>query len=109
MKWIRVTETRNIPVREGRCVELGGQQIAIFNLGDRFLAVDNACPHRGGPLCDGIVSGNHVVCPLHAYRVNLDTGNVVKPEVSVKVDTHPVRVENGVVLVEMEEEEEMAA
>jgi len=109
MKWIRVTETNNIPVREGRCVEIGGRQIAIFNLGNRFMAVDNACPHRGGPLCDGIVSGNHVVCPLHAYRVNLDTGNVVKPEVAVKVDTYPVRVENGVVLLQMEEEEEMAA
>src|SRR5882724_6085384 len=53
MKWIRVTTTENIPLREGRCVQIGDEEIAIFNLGDRFVAVDNACPHRGGPLCDG--------------------------------------------------------
>ena len=51
----------------------------IFNLGDRFLATDNRCPHKGGPLCDGIVAGDSVVCPLHAWKVRLDTGTVERP------------------------------
>ena len=50
-----------------------------------------------------------VVCPLHAYKVCLDTGNVLKPEVCVRVDTFPVRVENGVILVAMDGVEEKAA
>lgn len=110
-KWIRVTKTENIPVREGRAVEIDGDEIAIFNLGDRFVAIENACPHRGGPLADGIVSGSTVICPLHAYKICLDTGNVEKPDVCVRVDTYPVRVENGVVLVQLTKarEEEKAA
>ena len=109
MSWIRVTETENIPLREGRAVQIGDREIAIFNLGDRFTACDNACPHRGGPLADGIVSGATVVCPLHAYKVCLETGNVRKPEVCVKVDTYEVRVEDGVILVDVEDAEEKAA
>jgi nitrite reductase (NADH) small subunit len=109
MKWFRVTQIENIPLREGRAVTLAEREIAIFNLGDRFVAVDNACPHRGGPLCDGIVSGASVTCPLHGYKVCLDTGEVLKPDVSIRVDTYPVRVEDGVVSVRVEEAREKAA
>ena len=56
-RWLRITDCSNIPPREGRAVTVGHHDIAIFNLGDRFLATANRCPHRGGPLCDGIVSG----------------------------------------------------
>jgi nitrite reductase (NADH) small subunit len=109
MNWVRVTTVENIPLREGRAVRVGPDEIAIFNLGDRFVACENSCPHRGGPLADGIVSGSSVVCPLHAYKICLDSGNVIKPEVCVRVDTFPVRVENGVILVALEETEEKAA
>lgn len=109
MNWIRVTNAENIPRREGRAIRVGGQEIAIFNLGDRFTACDNACPHRGGPLADGIVSGAAVVCPLHAYRLCLDTGKVTKPDLCVKVDTYPVRVEEGVVVVALPDAQEKAA
>ena len=102
MNWIRITNIENIPLREGRAVDVGDREIAVFNLGDRFVACDNACPHRGGPLADGIVSGDTVVCPLHGYKVCLDTGNVLKPDVCV-------RVENGVVQVALEEVEEECA
>lgn len=78
-RWIRVTVAENIPPREGRAVQVGDREIALFNLGDRFLAVDNRCPHRGGPLADGIVAGSAAVCPLHAWRVNLETGVVERP------------------------------
>jgi nitrite reductase (NADH) small subunit len=109
MSWIRVTEIENIPLREGRAVQIGDREIAIFNLGGKFVATDNACPHRGGPLADGIVSGTTVVCPLHAYKVCLESGNVTKPDVCVKVDKYEVRVEGGVVMVDVDEAEEKAA
>jgi nitrite reductase (NADH) small subunit len=99
MKWIRVTPVENIPVREGRSVQIGEDEIAIFNLGDRYLAIDNNCPHRGGPLCDGIVSGETVVCPLHGWKISLETGEVLKPDVCVRVGTYPVSVEDGVINV----------
>ena len=110
MNWIRVTRAENIPLREGRSVRIGDDEIAIFNLGDdRYVAVDNACPHRGGPLCDGIVSGNAVICPLHGWKISLETGNVMKPDVCVRVETYPVSVRDGVVCVQIEKTEEEKA
>jgi nitrite reductase (NADH) small subunit len=109
MKWIHVTKIEDIPLRQGRSVTIGGVEIAIFNLGDRFVAVDNACPHRGGPLCDGIVSGTTVACPLHGYKVCLESGKMLKPDLGVRVDTYPARVEDGVVLVKLETSQEIAA
>ena len=101
-RWIRVTTTDSIPRQEGRAVTLGGRELAIFNLGERFLAVENRCPHLGGPLSDGIVSGCAVVCPLHAWKVRLDTGRVDRPAASSAcVRTFSTRVEDGVVLVQL--------
>lgn len=98
--WIWVTAVENIPPREGRAVAVAGRNIAIFNLGDRFLATDGACPHKGGPLADGIVSGDTVVCPLHAWKINLASGGVDRPSgITACVQTYPVRVDNGVVVV----------
>ena len=101
-RWIRVTTTDSIPRREGRAVTLGGRELAIFNLGDRFLAVENRCPHQGGPLADGIVSGCAVVCPLHAWKVRLDTGSVDRPAAAdACVRTFSTRVEDGIVMVQL--------
>ena len=102
-RWVRVTTIDAIPAREGRSVQIGGREIAIFNLGDGFLATDNRCPHNGGPLCDGIVTGHSVVCPLHAWKVNLCTGGVERPAVGKdrSVRTYPTRIEDGVVLIEL--------
>jgi nitrite reductase (NADH) small subunit len=96
--WVRVTRCESVPLREGRAVTLAGREIAIFNLGDRFLATDNQCPHQGGPLCDGIVAGDSVVCPLHAWKVRLESGTVVRPACNeASVATYPTRVDDGVV------------
>ena len=87
-RWVRVTRSETVPLREGRAVTLAGREIAIFNLGDRFLATDNQCPHQGGPLCDGIVAGDSVVCPLHAWKVRLDSGVVERPAVQERLHHH---------------------
>lgn len=100
--WVRITPAENIPLREGRSVQMAGHDIAIFNLGDRFLAVENKCPHRGGPLADGIVSGQTVVCPLHAWKVDLENGQVTnRPEENPCVKTFPAAVRDGVVMLEL--------
>lgn len=104
-RWTRIAYSRDIPLREGRAVRVGNRDIAIFNLGDRFLAIENRCPHKGGPLADGIVSGMAVVCPLHAWRMNLETGKGVNgPSAASCVQTFRTRVEDGVVLLQLSEE-----
>lgn len=100
--WVRITQCKNFPLREGRAVRLGEREIAIFNLGNRFLAVENRCPHQGGPLSDGILSGSSVVCPLHAWKVDLEDGTVKRPsDIAECVETFATRIESGTVLVEV--------
>src|SRR5438445_1246925 len=101
MNWIRITNAASIPPREGRAVNMGGLSIAIFNTGERFLAVENRCPHSGGPLADGIVGGTTVTCPLHNWRICLETGLVTKPCVEgvPQVRTYPVEVRDGIVML----------
>ena len=100
-RWIRVTAVENLPLREGRAVTLGDREIALFNLGHRVLATDNQCPHQAGPLCDGIVTGESVVCPLHAWKVNLASGVVERPTQGKDhcVRTYPTRIQDGIVVV----------
>jgi nitrite reductase (NADH) small subunit len=101
-EWVRVAYCEDIPLHEGRAVLVGDREIAVFNLGDRFLAVDNRCPHRGGPLADGIVSGESVVCPLHGWKIDLQNGSVQRPaETPACVKTFATRVEAGTLLLEV--------
>ncbi len=67
-----------IPLGEGRVFEVEGRSIAVFRTrqGEVF-ATHAACPHKAGPLADGIIAGAQIVCPLHAYKFDLATGNPV--------------------------------
>jgi len=102
-EWVKLATCDQVPLREGRVVMIDGLEVALFNLGDRFLATENRCPHRAGPLCDGIVTGDAVVCPLHSWKINLSTGCVERPgEVGDRsVTTYPVRIEQGVLIVKV--------
>ena len=99
--WVSIVPHADLPLREGRALLLGDLDIALFNLGDRVLATDNRCPHEGGPLCDGIVSGNTVVCPLHAWKINLERGSVVRPSAQAHhcVRTYRTKIVDGVVML----------
>ncbi len=101
MSWTRITQTENIPAREGRSVKIGNVDLAIFNLEGRFLAIENQCPHKGGPLCDGIVSGTTVVCPLHGWRFDLEPGAAVRATLPACLTIFPTRVEDGIVMVDV--------
>jgi len=99
--WTPITIIENVPLREGRAVTVRDAEIAIFHLEDRYLTIGNKCPHKGGPLCDGIVSGTTVVCPLHGQRFDLETGMPVLASQPDCVATYPTRVEGGVIFVDL--------
>ena len=101
LHWTPVTKVESIPLREGRAVTVGGAEIAIFHLENRCLTIENKCPHKGGPLCDGIVSGAVVVCPLHGRRFDLETGLAVRSSEPACVTTYPTRVEDGIIFVDL--------
>ena len=67
----------DVPAGEGRAITLDGRRIAIFRAFGGWYALDAVCPHRGGPLADGIVCDRAVICPLHERRFDLQTGTAL--------------------------------
>jgi len=88
----------------GKLVDVGGQKIAIFNSGGRYYAIENTCPHRGGPLAEGKIEGDEVICPWHGSRFNVTTGAVLEPPARQGVRSFAVRVTGDDVEVEIGEE-----
>ena len=98
---VRIAAVADVPEGTGRVVEAGGRTLALFNVNGTFHAIDNACPHRGGPLGEGDLDGPLVVCPWHAWRWDVTTGaNANNPAVTVA--RLPVSVEAGAVFVQIE-------
>lgn len=98
--WIKVCDLDSIPPRGARVVQTEAGSIAVFRTGENELfAIDDRCPHRGGPLSQGIVFERRVACPLHGMVIALDTGEAVAPDQGC-VKTYPVRVDDGEVSVQ---------
>jgi len=70
----KVCDVQDVPMGEGRAVTIAGRRIALFRTRCGWHALDNACPHMGGPLADGIVAERSVICPLHERRFDLESG-----------------------------------
>lgn len=91
--WLDIGSVTEVPFRGSRLVATGRGDIAVFKAFDgRIFALWDKCPHKGGPLSQGIVNGHSVTCPLHNWVIGLDTGEVQGPDggcarkVAVKVD-----------------------
>ena len=93
-KWYPVANKSEIPLREGRRVFYSGYEAALFNLGDEYFSVDNRCPHKAGPLADGIVAGKAVFCPLHNWKINLKDGCALSGGKG-QVKVYPVKILRG--------------
>ena len=96
----KVADVAEVGDGQARVVEVDGRSVAVFNVAGHFYAIDNVCPHRGGPLGEGDVEGAIVVCPWHGWRWDVTTGaNANNP--AVKMACFPVSVDNGAVFVEL--------
>ena len=94
-EWVDVGAAADVLPRSARVVRTVGGDVAVFRTAtDAYYAVDNRCPHRGGPLSEGIVHGDAVTCPLHNWVINLPTGKAVGADEGC-VTTIPVKVEAG--------------
>lgn len=92
----------NIPKLGARVVRSATHgDIAVFrNADDEVFALRDKCPHKGGPLSQGIVFGTKVSCPLHGWTICLDDGNAMAPDEGC-VQSFPVKVEDGQILLEV--------
>ena len=109
MSWTDIAALEDIPVRGARIVKTHAGCIAVFRTADdEVFATSDRCPHKGGPLSEGIIHGTSVTCPLHNWVFSLETGEAQGADEG-QIATYPARVENGRVLMDLSEINKVAA
>ncbi|MEL6585321.1 MAG: nitrite reductase small subunit NirD [Pseudomonadota bacterium] len=99
MTWIDVGAVTDIPLRGARLVKTPVGCVALFRTDEaEVFAASNTCPHKGGPLADGIVHGQKVTCPLHNWVFDLNTGKAQGED--GRIATYPVQVDGGRILLD---------
>ena len=102
MNWVDIGDISDIPLRGARCVKTPGGKIAVFRTADNDVyAIEDHCPHKGGPLSQGIVHGASVTCPLHNWVISLETGMAQGADEGA-VRTIPVRNVGGKLSISIE-------
>ena len=103
--WLQIGRLEDIPRQGARVVTTATGDIALFRtVDDEVFALRDQCPHKGGPLSQCIVHGKKVACPLHDWKIALDSGLAVAPDVGCAA-RYPVRVVEGVVSLSLTPEE----
>jgi nitrite reductase/ring-hydroxylating ferredoxin subunit len=100
-RFVKVATTGELAPGQAKKVELEGKTIALFNLEGSYHAIDDTCPHRGGPLSQGLIEGEVVTCPWHGSKFQIKTGEVLTPPARTGVSSYPVRVEGSDIEVEL--------
>ncbi len=94
----KVAKVSDVKTGEGKVVIAGGKEVALFNVGGQFSAIDNVCPHQGGPLGEGMLDGEEITCPWHGWTFNVKNGvctfnpNASVPSFQVKVEGEDILV-----------------
>jgi nitrite reductase (NADH) small subunit len=102
MNWVSIGSLSAIPRRGARCVVTPRGKVAVFRTADdQVFAIDDHCPHKGGPLSQGIVHGAAVTCPLHNWVISLETGKALGADEGA-VRTIPVRIEGERLFIALE-------
>ncbi|WP_245005168.1 nitrite reductase small subunit NirD [Paraburkholderia sacchari] len=100
--WTRACDVEDIPRLGSRVLERAAGNIAVFrNAQDQVFALLDRCPHKAGALSQGIVHGNTVTCPLHAWNIALDTGHACAPDEGC-TQHFPIKVEGGEVFISLD-------
>ena len=106
--WIEIVALEEIPKLGSRVIRTDTMDVAVFRTaGDQVFALRDACPHKGGPLSQGIVQGNSVTCPLHNWKIDLASGEALGPDEGC-TNVFSTKVENGMVFLALKAEEAAA-
>ena len=101
---IRVCKTSELPHGQSKCIQANGKEVAVFNIKEKYFAIDNLCLHAGAPLTEGSVDEEkcQVVCGWHAWGYDLSTGKcVTHPKQDVFTGTYNVMVKGDDIFVEV--------
>lgn len=97
--YVKVAAVGDVPPGEMIIVEAGGEEVVIANVDGEFCAFNNSCSHRGGPLGEGILTGEVVECPFHGGQFNIRTGEAVSAPPTEAVKTYPIQIEGDEIKV----------
>jgi nitrite reductase/ring-hydroxylating ferredoxin subunit len=97
----KIAKIGDIEPDKGKCFEVDGRRIAVFNLGGSYHAIDDMCTHAEASLSEGEVSGDEIMCPLHFATFNIMTGACTGPPADEDVRSYPVRVTGDDIEVEV--------
>jgi 3-phenylpropionate/trans-cinnamate dioxygenase ferredoxin subunit len=92
--WIDVAAVGEIGEGGVKLVDVGGDEVAVFNIAGDYYALADVCTHDGGTLADGTVEGHEIECPRHGARFDIRTGKVTAPPAYEAVQTYPVRIKD---------------
>jgi nitrite reductase (NADH) small subunit len=92
-KRVKVCPASELTAGGAKSVKVGDGEVAVFNDGGAYRAMDNTCPHRGAPLCDGRLEGGVVTCPWHGWQFNVSDGSLLMNP-ATKLKTYKV-VQDG--------------
>ena len=101
MPFVKLASQSELPAEgEAKEFELAGKAICVANLNGTLCAIDNVCLHMGGPLGQGVIEGNKLVCPWHGWEYDPITGRLSDDPAS-RLAVYPLRIENGDVMIEI--------
>ncbi len=93
--WVDVCKVEELAPGDHRVLDLEGTDVAVFNLGGKFYAIEDRCTHDGAEIASGKLEGDAIVCPRHGARFCIKTGKALTPPAYEDLHVFPVRVENG--------------
>jgi 3-phenylpropionate/trans-cinnamate dioxygenase ferredoxin component len=103
--FVPIANIEDLPPGTCKSIEIKGWGIALFNLKGQIFALDNTCPHAGGPLGEGSIKGEYVACPWHEWKFHIPTGVCQKnPTPSLNVPCYEVRIVEGTIQIDLPSE-----
>jgi 3-phenylpropionate/trans-cinnamate dioxygenase ferredoxin subunit len=101
LEYVEIAPFDQIPNGERLFIELGGKSIVLFNLAGKLFAIGDVCSHDNGPVGDGEIEENEIICPRHGARFDIRTGKATSLPAVVDIPSYPVRVVAGMVQIGM--------
>jgi 3-phenylpropionate/trans-cinnamate dioxygenase ferredoxin subunit len=101
-EWIDVARIDELTPGNRKIIMTDVAEIAVFNLDGEFFAIEDVCTHDGGELASGVCDGDQIICPRHGARFCIRSGKVLTPPAYEDIETFPVRIDQGVIQIDIE-------
>jgi len=98
-EWVDAAAVGELAPGASKVIDIDGAQIAVFNIGGEYFAIEDVCTHDGGELASGVLEGDQIVCPRHGARFCVRTGEALTAPAYEPTAKFPLRIENGVIQV----------